>query len=215
MSKKLFAALMALAAIGAFAAASASANPILTQPTGTIVPTGTAITAQSVGTTVMTTGLGNVVCDTATMSGTLTTNSTASGSKGDVTSASFHNIGSTECSSWTGGVTVTPGVAGGLPWCLEATTATDEGKVRGGKCSELARGIKFSLDFTSIGTCEYNRSAAANGSLATDVSGQEATVAMSEQEWTKVGGGALCPNSGKLDMTFKLSTAGGVGFFSS
>lgn len=213
MSKKLIAALMALTAFTAFgvSATSASAAPVLTHPTGTVAPVGTLVTGTNVGETEMNTSFGKILCSSAVLTGTLTQNSTASGTKGEVTSATFQGTGETasngdkECTSWTGGVTVTPNVSGGLPWCLEATSG-DEGKVRGGKCSELSRGIKFVLDFTSIGTCEYNRSTAAVGTLTTHP--EDAVVHLVEQEWSKVGGtgGVLCPSTGKLTMTFTLET---------
>jgi len=215
MSKKLIAACMAIAAFAALAVAStASAAPVLTQPTGTVVPTGTAVVGKNVTETKMTTSLGTVTCSSAVMEGTVSNNATASGSKGTVTNASFTGTGSEgECTSWTGGVSVTAGVAGGLPWCLEATTSTDVGKVRGGKCSEVSRGIKFALDFTSIGTCVYNRSTAAEGSLTTDVTNEVATVSLEKQTWTKVEGGGLCPSEGSLDMTFALQTSGGSSMY--
>jgi hypothetical protein len=204
MAKKLFAALMALAAIGAFAAASASANPVLTHPTGTVLKTETLIKATNVGNTTMVTGLGTVTCTAAQMTGKIKTNSTASGSEGEVTSASFSN-----CTSWAGAVTVTPGTltsTNGLPWCLEATTASDEGKLRGGACASAVRPIRFTLDF-SFGECVYQRSTAANGTLRTDVAaGEDATVNLKEQEWTLFSGGGLCASSGKLNMTFTLET---------
>ena len=207
MSKKLIAALMALTAFTAFgvSATSASAAPVLTHPTGTVAPVGTLITGTNTTETKMTTPFGTVTCTKAEMTGSLTQNSTASGAKGNVSNASFTGTGEGgECTSWTGGVTVTAGVVGGLPWCLEATTSTDEVKVRGGKCAEVSRGIKFTLDFTTIGACEYNRSAAAVGNLTTDP--EDAVIHLEGQEWTKLAGGGLCPSSGTLDMTFTLET---------
>jgi len=202
MAKKLIAALMALAAIGAFAAAAASAKPVLTHPTGTVLATGTKITGTNVGETKMTTGLGNVICTSASMTGTLTTNSTASGTEGEVTAASFNN-----CSSWAGAVTVNPNPStNGLPWCLEATEANDIGKIRGGGCASASRPIRYILTF-SFGNCTYQRTTAASGTLRTDTAaGEDATVTLSEQEWALLEGTGLCPSSGKLDMTFTLET---------
>ena len=220
MSKKLIAACMAIAAFAALAVAStASAAPVLTHPTGTVMsvhPTGKTCTEDptgcikgtNTGETTMVSALGTVRCTNATMTGTLDTNSTASGSKGTVTSASFSGTGTNgECTSWTGGVTVTPGVAGGLPWCLEATGSTDEGKIRGGKCSELARSIRYTLDFTTItsGPCNYVRS---NPAVVTFVTHPEAAkVSLTNQVWTAEPGNPIgCPSSGELNMTFDLYT---------
>ena len=213
MYKKLLAACMAVAALAAFGMAStASAAPFLTQPTGTALATGTTIVGTNVGNTLMTTSLGTVTCTSAKLEGKLTTNSTASGSKGEVTSAAFNN-----CTSWAGSVTVTPNPAtNGLPWCLEATEANDNGKVRGGGCSSASRAIRFVLDFPGF-TCTYQRTSAAAGTVTTDTSGQQASVTLSEQEWPRLEGDSfLCPSSGKLDMTFTLETSNGAAtYFSS
>ena len=217
MAKKLFAALMALAAIGAFAAATASANPVITHPTGTVLATGTKILGTSVGETKMTSNLGTISCSDATLTGTLTKNNTAEGVEGDIESAAFTGTGTTaagepspECTTtFAGNVSVTPNPAtNGLPWCVKATTATDEVQIRGGSCTAASRPIRFTMVFTSglIGTCVYQRTAAAVGTLTTDVSGQDATAEISEQEWTKFEGGAGCPSFGKLDMKFTLET---------
>ena len=212
MQKKLIALAVAIVAL---VASSASAAPVLTQPTGTVVAAGTPVLGTNVGEMKMTTALGNVTCTASTVKGIVLSSSTASGTKGEATDATFVGTGpSSECTSWTGGVTVTTNVAGGLPWCFE-TTSGDEGKVRGGKCSELSRGIKYVLDFTSIGACEYNRSTAVATTFATDVSGQDTTISMAEQEWTKSAGGALCPSTGKLDATFKLETTAGSSMYAS
>jgi hypothetical protein len=203
---------MALVALAALAIAStASAAPVVTHPTGSVLATGTNNLGTNVGETVMTTSLGNVTCSKATLTGKLTQNNTASGSKGEVTSASFTGTGTNgECTSWTGGVTVNANPAtNGLPWCLEATSATDVGKIRGGSCASETRPIRFVLTFTTafIGTCTYQRSTAAEGSLQTDTEpGKDATVTLSEQEWIKFEGGSGCPSSGKLDMAYTMET---------
>lgn len=205
MSKKLMTGLLALVAIAAMALpAMASANPVLTEGT-TVVPPNTKILGTNVGETVMTTSLGNVTCQEAKLTGKLTVNETAKGIDGDIETAEFHNTGSTECSSWTGGVTVNANPAtNGLSWCVTATENNDKVKIRGGSCTAETRPIRFELAFTNvfIGTCTYQRSAAAEGTLVTG--GDEATI--SEQEWTKFAGGGGCPPSGKLDMTFTLET---------
>lgn len=220
MHKKLMAACMALAAFAAFAVAPsiASARPFLTQPTGTAVPTNTAITGTNVGNTVMTTSLGNVTCEKAVLSGTLKKNNTTEGTEGEITSATFENKESPECSSWTGGVTVTANpTTNGLPWCVKATATTDTITIGGGSCG-TSRPIRFVLHFTNalIGTCTYQRTEAANGTLVTDGAGAgENTASITKQAWTKFEGGGGCPSSGELDMTFSLENSSGALFISS
>jgi hypothetical protein len=105
-----------------------------------------------------------------------------------------------------------------MPWCVEATAATDEGKIRGGSCSGETRPIRFALDFTNalVGTCVYQRSTPAIGSIATDVNGQAATASASEQEWTKLEGNIGCPATGKFDVSLRLETGtGSPTYFSS
>ncbi len=217
MHKKLMTGLLALVALAALALpAIASAKPVLKEG-ATAATVGNKIVGTNVGNTVMTTSLGSVTCDTAILTGTLTVNSTASGVEGDIETARFFNKEGLqaekepekECSSWTGGVSITPSPAvNGLPWCVEATEANDVAKIRGGKCTEETRAIRFTLVFTSgfIGTCTYQRASAAVGSLTTGTGEAE----ISGQEWTKLEGGAGCPSSGKLDMKFKLETEDGT-----
>ena len=207
MSKRL-AVCMAIAASLVLAAASvASAAPVVTYPTGTVLATGTNVKGTNSGELTITSPLGTVTCSKANLTGTLDSNSTSGGSKITVNAASFTGTGMNgECTSWTGGLTVTPAGAAGLPWCIEATTATDEGKIRGGKCNELPRSITFALDFTSIGTCAYNRSSAAVGSIRTD-DGSQAAITISNQEWVAHGGNAFCPSAVKLNVTFSLALA--------
>jgi len=213
MSKKLMTGLLALVALAAMALpAMASANPVLTEGT-TTVASGTKILGTNVGETVMKTSLGNVTCDSATLTGTLTTNETAKGIDGDIESAHFFNKEGLqaekepdkECSSWTGGVSVTPSPAtNGLPWCVTATEANDNLKLRGNSCTAETRPIRFILVFTNglIGTCTYQRSLPVEGTLTTGTG--EASI--SEQEFTKFEGGGGCPASGKLNMKFTLET---------
>jgi hypothetical protein len=208
MSSLRIAACTTVAALIALAVASTAwAAPVVTYPTGTVLSTSTNVKGTNSGEVTMTTAFGTATCSKASLTGTLDSNTTAGGSKITVNTASFSGTGPNgECTSWTGGFTMTPGVAGGLPWCIEATTPSDEGKLRGGKCGELSRGIAISLDFTSIGTCTYNRSTAASGSIRTD-DGSRAAITLSNQEWTGVGNPVLCPSSFKLNVTFELALA--------
>jgi hypothetical protein len=207
MSKKLFAAFMAIVALAAFATASiASAAPTITHPTGTVLAVGAGIKGSNTGELIIESSLGNVTCSSGEITGNLAANSTAGGTKVTVASASSTGTGTNgECTSSSGGFTFTWGVSGGLPWCLEATSATDEFKVRGAGCSTVSRGIKYALDFTSIGTCNYVRENAAVGTLTTDAAGEAAKISLSKQEWlAAIGNPFGCPTSEKLGMTFDL-----------
>lgn len=220
--RKLITACMALAAFGAFAiapgTASATNDPQLTSPAGTLLATGSTITGTNVGETLMTDINGNILtrCTTAIMSGTVSTNS-ASTVAGSITSAKFGGTGSTaagaeepECTGSFGNVTVTTNPAtNGLPWCLTSnnTMTTDEVRIRGNGCSSASRPIRFVLDSTTAGECVYERSGAIQGTYTTGTA-SAATVSISKQEFPRVSGGFLCPSAGFLDMTFKLTTGG-------
>jgi hypothetical protein len=223
MSKKLIAALMALAAFAAFAvsATSASAAPVVTHPTGTpmaVHPAGTTCTAEpqgcidatNIGETRFTSSTLEVKCTTATLTGDLTTNSTAAGFAGDITTATFSGTGTNggctaSGSFFTGTATPTPGIPGGLPWCLKNAPSGDNFEIRGGLCSEASRGIKFALDLGSFVTCTYERSSL-TGTFVTDISGQDLTGSITAgQAWTLLSGFG-CPSAPTLDMEFTLET---------
>lgn len=216
--------LKACIALAAFAAlllvpSAASAGPELTAPTGTSIPAGANIQATSVahaGTASalrLTTSAGNLECATATLTGTLTSN-TETHVAGEITTASFSGTpaapASAHCSSPFGNITVTPshttnpahnGVSS-LPWCVTANTLNDQLVVRGGKCSEAARALTFTVH-SPIGICSYQR-ASATAVYTTHPAAAVATV--SNQEFTKTTGSVFCPSSGQLDMAFKLET---------
>jgi len=62
---------------------------------------------------------------------------------------------------------------------------------------------------TTVGSCKYNRTAAAEGTITTDEAAgtsEDAEITFSTVEWTKEEGGILCPSAGRLDMTFTLET---------
>jgi hypothetical protein len=212
MAVRLFKALMTVTVLTAFVSAtSASAAPVVTYPTGTVLGVGSKLVGTNLGEIVFGTSFGNVTCNKATITGTLVTNSTAAGSKAEITSASFTGSGAGgECTTWTGGTTVNANPAtNGLPWCVEETGANDEGKKRGGGCGSLARPIRFALVFTSIGTCTYQRASAAVSIIRTDTEGGgSATITLSEQEWARFEGGFACPSSGKISLTYAVETDG-------
>jgi hypothetical protein len=217
MSSKRNALLAAIAACLTLAvvASSASAAPVLTDPTGTTMGTGTSIVGTNVGDVKFTTPLEVITCSNVILGGKVTTNSTASGSKIEITSAAFSGTGAAgECTSGSSGnVTVTSSPAtNGLPWCRESTAANDEVRLRGGGCGSLARPIRIVMDFTSalIGACVYQRSAATVGTVRTHIGAEETfSEAITEQEWTKTEGSGFCGGSFKLDASFLLETAGG------
>jgi hypothetical protein len=217
---KLLKASIALAAFAAvFVVPSiASAGPTLTAPTGTAYK-GTYIEAENVGVTKMTlpAGIGgSVECQTATMTGDLTTNSGGHVS-GDIETVEFRGRPkqanpheSNQCDSPLGAVSVTPnhttnpkqGGVGSLNWCLTANTNDNKFTVRGGNCTEATRPLTFTLH-TPIGECAYSK-ASVTGSYTTHPN--DAVLTLSEQEFTKSVGSAFCPGSGKLDMSFTLRT---------
>jgi len=213
MSKKLFAACLVIAAF-AVVPSLASANPILTEPTGTALASGAKITATNVGITLMHTSTGDLECTTAILTGDLTSNATATGAKGEITTAKFGGTGATqsgapepECTGsnfFTPNTTITPEI--NMPWCLETPAAADSFTLKGGPCG-TPREIKFNLDVTGVGTCEYSRTATTNGTLVTDGAGaNENTAAITAVPWTKIGGPGLCPGTGELTMRFSLET---------
>lgn len=185
MKSKLIMACMAVAAFAAFVVpAVASASPVLTAPTGTAAPVGTGIvgTNTGLGNWVFKGSLGNVECETVSLTGNVTENSGTS-IKGDITSASFSNAGS-DCSSVLGPVKVTTNVGNGIPWCLSANSKmlADEFQVRGNSCNLASRSITFVLDFTEGPTCYYDRTAVVSGKFTTHP--EDAVLSFSEVEWT-------------------------------
>jgi hypothetical protein len=221
MSKKLFAACLVIAAF-AVVPSLASARPVLTEPTGTVLAGTPTIVGTNVGETTMTTSFGTLHCTKAVLEGNLVSNSTAGGIKGEIKKAKFTGTGGTaagapgpECTGtgfFAPDTTITPEI--NMPWCLEATTVNDTFLIRGGACSAASQAIKFNLDVTGVGTCEYSRTAAATGTIVTHGAGSnENTAAIAEQAWTKIGGPFACPGEGKLDMRFSLETTTGAQIF--
>jgi hypothetical protein len=204
---------------------SASAKPVLTQPTGTVLSTGTVLNGINTGETIFTTGLGDIICTTATLSGKVTKNSTADGFESNIEAVTLAGTGEQatgepdkECTSWTGGASVTPNPAtNGLPWCLKAVEASDNLQIRGNSCANAARPIRFSVPFTTpfIGTCTYQRTEPMNGSIRTDLAGEGALASITQQAFTKLEGGGGCPSSGSLDVTFSLHAGGSPVYASS
>jgi hypothetical protein len=228
----LITACMALAAFAAFAVApsvaSATNDPDVTHPTGTLLSVShaapAAITATNVGETLMTDANTNVLtrCTKAVMSGDLETNTGVGTVEATITSATFAGTGSsvggeTECTGTFGNITVTPNPAtNGLPWCLRSTNAmvTDEFQLRGNGCTSASRAIRFVLDSTTVGECVYQRTASIPGTYTTHpASANAAQLSVSHVEFPKLSGGFLCPAAGFLDMTFSLETSNGSAIY--
>jgi hypothetical protein len=213
--RKLIVACLAIAAFGVIPS-MASAAPVLTHPTGTVAPVGTLLKATNTTESVLSNGLGTVRCSSAVLTGEVTSNATATGVKGNITSAVFGGTtGKTiagdeapECTG-TGFYAGGAGVTAKPPYCLEATTAADTGKVRGGKCSAEATPVKFQLSVTVFGfpvSCLYEK-ASLEGSFTTDPS--DAVMTLNEQEFVKgAGSGGECPSSGKLSVSITWETEG-------
>ncbi|HWC47332.1 MAG TPA: hypothetical protein VG448_00425 [Solirubrobacterales bacterium] len=215
MKGKLIAACMALAAFVAFAVVPATASAIeLQAPTGTKLAAGTLIKATNVGETLMKNDTGTetlIRCNKAEMTGELLTNGPATAT-GNITSNKFTGTAASEdCTSSTGaGIKVTTGITGGLPYCMKTIELKDEMEIRGGKCSETARSIKFTLDATGIGNCGYE-TAKLIGSFVTDTSGQDLTATItagSNSTFNRFESEGLvsifCPEHSTLEMTFTL-----------
>lgn len=217
MLKRLFVSLIVVAS--AAVPSVAFGSPVLTHPTGTVLPTGTKITATNVGNITFSSGIGNLTCSTAKLTGTLNTNTTSSGTAITITSAVFGGTGKVisgepepECtgSGFLGDAGVRPGSIHGLPWCFVATSSTDFLTYRGGSCSEISNTLELTFQVTTLfGTvsCIYWGEDRVSGSLETDnVVGQDATISFVERSWVKAGGGGECPASTKLSMTLTLET---------
>jgi len=147
------------------------------------------------------------------MTGTLTSNTTAAGLKGEIETMVEGGTGATaagepapEC---TGSNFFTPNASykwTSLPWCLEAPAAADTFTIKGGKCGSQIP-IKKAWTITGIGVCEYTRAATVNGTFVTDGSGvNENTAAFTNVVWTLVSGPGLCPTEAKLSTRFSLET---------
>lgn len=220
----------AFAAVFVLPSVASATSPTLFQTTAggvnDLIPVGTSIIATNVAhtgestTTIMKTPLGNVECETATLTGEVTTN--AGGLiQGNIETAEFlgkpkSSPHSEKCAGGFGGDTrVTPthtlnpvhnGV-GSLPWCITVEGNKDVFSVRGGKCSEVARPLTFTLHTTTVGSCSYERKEPLTGTYTTHPADLVATVTGGEEaKFTRVTGTAFCPASGELFMAFTLTT---------
>jgi hypothetical protein len=206
MHKKILAFCLALLAM-AVVPAAASASPQLFEG-ATAVTAGSAITGTNVGNITFTSSQGTITCTKVHMAGTVTAN----GGKlveGNIESASFTGEGlNSRCTRPDGTqYTVTPEV----PWCAKSSVLGSF-SLRGGKCSEAAKAVTFTLDaFTSggfsLGTCKYTKTEVTGSYTA---STEPLDVKFAEQEFTGPGGFTFCPSSGKLNGTIRLETPNGT-----
>jgi hypothetical protein len=205
MHRKITATCLALVAFAAMAVvpALASASPVLTEG-GTAVATGKLITATQDTNITLATSIGHVTCQKSTLTGTLTENSGTS-IAGEITAASFTGTAANNhCSSTLPfNPTFTVDV-GNLPYCL-TSTASDAWSIRGGKCSEGAKNLTFTL--TGIFTCKYER-ASVTGTYTTGTG--TLSIGASQSFTGEAGNGGLCPGSGTLSGSWNLYTDTGV-----
>ena len=205
MYKKIMMACMAIAAFAAFVVApAASASPVLTDKNGgstfLAIPAGASITGTNTGTTTFTAGGLEVHCSNVHLTGTVTKN-TGTKIAGEIPlgGAQFGGTGTNgDCTSGLGSTKVT--VTSKL--CLETVTGTDNVVTTG--C--VGASVKFDLEITGTGNCEYSTPSVTGTFPTGDV---DATVTVWEQPSSKIAGGIFCPSSGKLDMHFDLYTTNG------
>lgn len=204
----------------------ASASPELTSPTGTRAPVGTKFLATNVAhagtalTFVTETSLGNMECETATITGEVVKND---GTHLVGTISTFElkgtagNPSSSHCAGGYGGnITVTPnhttnpthnGVAS-LPWCLTLSGPEDTFTIfgeTGGSCtSGQTRPITIVYDSTTLGACTYEKKEPIVGTYTTHPA--DAILTITKQEFKRVTGSGFCPGSFNMRMALTLAT---------
>jgi len=206
--------LVVLAFLGLPAAATASNEPTLTYPTGSLLPVGSKIRGTNVGGFKVTTTSGTILweCPLNQVTGTLRKNS-GSEVEADIESVTVAGTGLGGACTKTGIEThwiVNP-ETNGLPWCLRSTPAMkeDEVQIRGGACSGASRSIRtvFRTTITgetpSVVDCVYEHSGAITGTYTTHPS-SDAIMTFNGSEWALVAGTFICGISWKLDMTITL-----------
>ncbi len=214
--KKLISACMALAAFAAFAlpaTASATNDPTLTDPAGH-VKVGSLIKGTGTNTEFQTTaGSALVTCSHAEFTGSVTRNDSGF-VEGEITKYTFSGTGAThpdtndlECTGSFGnaGITIT-----NTPLCIRSTPTmtTDTFTVKGGGCKKN-ESVTFAILSTTAGTCEYTTTPSAiTGTYSTSPSTATLTVDNTQNGSgsERHSGGFLCPSSGKLKMSFALTT---------
>ncbi|HEX5593484.1 MAG TPA: hypothetical protein VFX35_09060 [Solirubrobacterales bacterium] len=211
--------LVSLAALIAFPGMALAFNHPLVVENGVPISVGSKVLGTNVGATKLTTSLFNLECSTGILTGTVTKNTTGT-VEGTISSARFGGTGGKitgaeepECTSHEpgfGDMTVTPSTAtNGLPWCIRSTEpmAPHEFQVRGNECAKAARPIRFSIDMTGLGTCQYERGSTEPIPGTFTTSTTDSVLSISEVNFPAVSGNPFgCPGGGKLDMTFTMET---------
>jgi hypothetical protein len=222
MHKKLTTACLALVALAAFvlpAAAQAVTHPVLTHPTGTVLATGTKITATNTANSLLveTNGTTKLTCTKVSMTGTLTNNVTGT-VKGNISAAAFSGTGEGGACTGIFNAVVTPE---SLPWCLKSEEGfgADEFQVAGGACGGAATKIKFKLTvFGGAAHCEYESTSttAVKGTYTTHSTGdailstpRSGHTATEDSGFVKTFDNTpfeLCPKSSALQMSLTMET---------
>jgi hypothetical protein len=222
---KLVKACIALAAFAAIFVVPSMASAIeLTAPTGKtfegkIIATNIKTPPENKVHTLLTTPIGTVTCDKATMTGE-TIGKDGTHVAGEITTVQFEGPEAGKpCTSPVGNVTVTPSHASNpvheghsaLPWCI---TAGKENKFsvwgkNGNEACNVAnpviKPITFTMHTALAGTCSYQRAEALTGTYTTHPSDFVATVTNAQAVFKKITGGGFCPGEGSLHMTFTLT----------
>jgi hypothetical protein len=202
MHKKIIAASLGVIALAAFALAPAVASAVvLTDKTG-VVPGNALLRGTNTGILVWTFSGNKIECSTSTMEGAVVENS-GTAFKWNVTGASFSGTGTSgDCTSSLGSIKVT---TPSLPWCLSSNKTADAFEIRGGKCSEAAKSLTFSMDVTGVATCSYTKSSVA-GTFTTAV--EKSAFSINEQEFSGAGEGNsfLCPATLQWEWVYEWET---------
>jgi len=196
MRKKILTACMAIVALAAFAAPSASATNL--KENGTTLAVGSSVKSTNVGSILFTAGELTTSCNLFVGNWTIT-----SESGGTIVIEMGSTIG-TYGGTGKGGDCTSP--LGDVKWSTHSRTClhinnSDSVTITGCGASHL-----FVLNITGIVTCNY-RAASIGGTISTS---GDAAVTITEQPVTEEGGKFLCPDSGKLDMSFALTTTDGT-----
>lgn len=188
-----------------------SAGPKLTFPTGTLLAPGSKLRATNVGIQKFTSSTGESLyeCSSNQWTGTLTKNS-GTEVEADIETASITGTGAgSSCTTSFGSTkwTLSP-FTNGLPWCFRATSAmaADEFQIRGGKCTEAAKPMRFLWESVSEieAECAYERGSATPINATYTTHPENAKLTINEAEFTKLSGAVSCPPSFKLDSTLTL-----------
>jgi hypothetical protein len=198
MTRKLILALVGLVVLGATSGPAASASPHLTEG-GTALTAGAGLSATNVGNVVRTTPFGDFTCTGSTLQMKVIAN-TGTTIEAEIESATFTGPESEERCSGLGAESVT---AENLPWCLKAggTLAADTFEIRGGKCSEAAKPLKWATR-NPFGECTFN-APKMMGTFTTG--GTQAHLTIFKQEATR-GFGMTCISAFRWDVTYSLET---------